>query len=159
MSPEPIILVDSREQDPLVFNRFPSRVEGLPVGDYGIEGFSDWANPAFVVERKSIDDLIGSLTQGRKRFMREVEKLRQFRFAALVVDGDRSTVELAQYRSTASPLSILSSLDAIAVRCGVHVIWAGDHTGSARIVENLVHIFCRGVEKDWNRLRGPKTVS
>jgi ERCC4-type nuclease len=50
----PTVLVDSREKRPLAITGFPTRVETLPCGDYGLEHFSDWTNPAFVIERKSV---------------------------------------------------------------------------------------------------------
>src|SRR5690554_3126729 len=95
----PTILIDTREQCPLVIRRYPVEVIGLPVGDYGIRGFSDWHNPAFIIERKSLDDLAGSLFQGRNRFMAEIEKMRQFGFRALVIEGHKDQVIMGQFRS------------------------------------------------------------
>ncbi len=99
----PVVLVDSREQVPLNISTFPVQVMGLPVGDYGIAGFSDWTNPGFVVERRSLPDLVASLTQGRDRFMGEVGKMRQFRFHALVIEALEAEVELGKYRSSTKP--------------------------------------------------------
>ena len=118
----PIVQIDTREQCPLDIKAYPTEIATLPVGDYGISGFSDWQNPAFIVERKSLSDLISSLTQGRERFMREVEKMRQFRFAAIVIEATEAEVAAGQYGSKATPQSILQSLAAIQVRAGVHVI-------------------------------------
>ena len=154
MTRQPTIIIDSREKAPLDIRAYPAEAAGLPAGDYGIKGFSDWANPAFIVERKSIQDLVGSLTGGRKRFMAEVERLRRFRFAAILIEATREEVELHSYRGMATPQSILASLDAIEVRTGVHVIWAGSPEGAARRLEGLVRQFVRGVEKDYKRLSG-----
>ena len=150
----PTVLQDTREQRPLAIEAYPVEVAGLPAGDYGIKGFSDWTNPQFAIERKSIADLVGSLTSGRARFMREIERLRRFRFAAILIEGVRDEIELHSYRSLATPQSILASLDAIEVRTGVHVIWAGTAEGAARRLEGLVRQFVRGVEKDFKRLAG-----
>ena len=152
VKPAPVILIDSREQTPLAIEGFPVERVTLPVGDYGLAGFSDWNNPQFIVERKSLDDLVSSLTHGRERFLREVEALRRFRFAALLIEAERAEVEMGAYRSAASPVSILASLDCLEVRAGVHVLWAGEATGAARRLEGLVRQFARGVEKDWRRL-------
>jgi len=149
----PTILIDSREEARLrIDKRFPVEIVGLPVGDYGIRGFSDWNNPAFIVERKSLDDLCGSLGKGRARFLREIEKMRQFRFRALVIEAARDTVALGTYQSLVSPASLLSTLDALSVRAGLHVYWCGDAEGAARQVESLVRQFVRGIEKDSARL-------
>ena len=90
---QPTIQIDTREQLPLTIRRYAVEVCKLDFGDYGIKGHSDLNNPAFIVERKSLSDLIGSLTSGRDRFFREVEGLRRFRFAGLVIEAERSDVE------------------------------------------------------------------
>lgn len=156
---EPIVVMDTREQQPLDITAYPVESDTLPVGDYGVKGFSDWENPRFIVERKSLDDLIGSLTIGRERFMREIEKMRQFRFAALLVEADRRQVIGHEYVSAAKPKAMLASLDALQVRAGVHVIWAGDHDFAARRLEGLVRQFVRGIEKDTQRLKRAAKVN
>ena len=154
----PTILIDTREQRPLEFGAaYPTERVGLPVGDYGIRGFSDWDNPAFIVERKSLEDLAGSLGRGRSRFFRECEKLRAFRFAALVIEAHRSEAEMGAYHSALSPAALLATLDVLSVRCGLHVYWAESPDGAARQVEGLVRQFVRGVEKDAKRLGGETT--
>ncbi len=147
-----VIQIDTREQRPLEIAAYSVEATTLPVGDYGIRGFSDWKNPRFIVERKSLDDLVGSLTQGRDRFMKEVELLRRFQFAAIVVEGTEADVERGDYQSRATPQSILASLDAIAVRTNIHVFWCGTPAGAARKVEGLVRQFVRGIEKDYRNL-------
>ena len=148
----PTILIDSREQSPLVFENLPSVRATLPVGDYGLRNFSDWENPAFIVERKSLPDLCHSLGKDRERFLREVKKMRGFRFRALVIEGTQDMIELKQYRSLISPAAILSTLDALSVRAGLHVFWCGDAEGAARKVESLALMFVRGIQKDYWRL-------
>ena len=152
--PQITVIVDTREQAPLNISMYETELGTLPVGDYGIKNFSDWNCPDFIVERKSISDLVGSLTCGRTRFMREIMKLRQFRFKALLIEGTREDIVAGEYQSKASPASVIGSLDAICVRTGVHVFWCRDSEGAARQLESLVRQFARGIEKDWNRLRG-----
>jgi ERCC4-type nuclease len=149
----PVILQDTREKKPLPIVGFPVEVVTLPVGDYGIRNFSNWENPQFICERKSLDDLAGSLGRDRDRFWRECERLRQFRFRGLLIEGTREQVERHAYRSEIAPQSIFASLDALAVRCGIHLFWCGSPTGAARQLEGLVRQFARGVEKDFWRLK------
>lgn len=149
---EPTLLIDTREQLPLMFDDWPTASATLPVGDYGIAGFSDWDNPRFVVERKSLSDLIGSLTFGRDRFMREVEKLRQFGFAAIVIEASEAEVLNGNYNSRTPPQSILASLAAIQVRAGVHILWVGDRHGAEVCVKRLARQFGRGIAKDAKRI-------
>ena len=149
---KPTVLIDTREQAPLVINDFPTEIATLPVGDYGLKGFSDWNNPRFIVERKSPDDLVGSLTQGRERFMRECWKLRQFQTAILLVECWQKDIETGNFRSNATPASIMGSISSLQVRCGIQVVWGGDPDGAARAFERLVRVFVSGVARDYKRL-------
>lgn len=147
---KPVIQIDTREQRPLVVSDYETERVTLPVGDYGIRGFSDWSNPAFILERKSLDDLVNSLTQ--ERFFREIEKLRAFYFAGLLIEGLRDQVEMHQYRSLIHPNAALARIDAIEVRCRIHVIWAGSSAGAAARLCGYARQFARGIEKDYQRL-------
>ena len=122
----PTIQIDTREQNPLRFENLPSERATLPVGGYGVRGFSDWENSAFIIERKNLEDLCHRLGKDRERFLRECEKMRAFRFKALVIEAVQDQVELAQYRSLP--------------------------VGAARKVESLAAMFARGIEKDFRRL-------
>lgn len=152
-TPNITIIQDTREQCPLPLNRFPVVIATLPVGDYGVKGFSDWDNPQFIIERKSLDDLAGSLGNGRDRFMHEIMKMRQFRFHALVIESTEKQVYPHQYRSKLSPESIFGSLDALIVRTGLHVFWCGNPTGAAEKVESLAEKFANGILKDAKKLK------
>ncbi len=72
---QPVILVDTREQMPLPIEACETQTVCLSCGDYVIRGFSDWTNPAFLVERKSLGDLAGSLTDPRARAVHEVRRV------------------------------------------------------------------------------------
>lgn len=143
----PVVLVDTREQCPLMIQRFPVERATLPFGDYSLKGFHDLNNPGIIFERKSVPDLIGSLTAGRERFLREVEGLRRFRFAAIVIEGEQADVAAGNFRSKANPDAVLASLEAVEVRAGVHVLWCGDPVGAASTVERLVRQYVRGLVK------------
>lgn len=62
-SEHPVIIIDNREKTPLTFEHFPSRCGTLQSGDYSLAGHEG----RFTVERKSVADLIGSLTAGREK--------------------------------------------------------------------------------------------
>jgi ERCC4-type nuclease len=152
MNLTPTILVDSREKRPLAIRAYPTEVVTLGTGDYSISGFSGPENPCFILERKSLNDLAGSLGRDRDRFLREVERMRGFRFRGLLIEGTREQVERHDYRSEIAPQSILASLDALAVRCGIHLFWCGSPDGAARQLESLVRQFARGIVKDYRRI-------
>ena len=83
---QPTIIVDSREQTPLVFSLFASEVGTLQTGDYSLKGLED----SITIERKSIADLIGSLTSGRERFQREIQRMQAYRSRTLLIVGNGS---------------------------------------------------------------------
>ncbi|MCX7048163.1 MAG: ERCC4 domain-containing protein [Candidatus Sumerlaeota bacterium] len=144
---KPTVVIDSREQNPLDIRAFPVVREALPAGDYGVWGHSDLNNPRIIFERKSLDDLIGSLTSGRQRFLREVEVLRRFDFRALVIEASGDQVRAGMFRSQTSPASIIGTLTALQVRGNLHIVWANDHQGAADYVENAVRLYVAGFEK------------
>ena len=152
--PGPVIIIDTREDRRLVLPTLPHVIDTMPEGDYGIVGFSGRAGEplGFAIERKSITDLVGSLTRRRAAFMREIERLRRYRFAAVMIEGHRAEVEMALYAQQVVPASILHSLDAIMVRGGVHVIWAGDRAAAAEQVESLAMRFASGIRRDYDVL-------
>ena len=155
----PTIIIDTREKRPLCVSTYPMERTTLAVGDYGLAGFSTWDRPEFIVERKALDDLVGSLTKGRARFWRELQKMRAFQFAALLIEATPDEVELHRYRSRATPQSIMASLAAVQVRLGVHIVWGGDPADCATWLEGAVRQFARGREKDFAALYGSEAVA
>ena len=85
----PVIVIDSREQEPLHFERLQVVPGTLYSGDYSIAGLED----SFAVERKSIGDLVGCcLACQRERFEHELHRLRGYRFKRLLIVGTRDDI-------------------------------------------------------------------
>ena len=84
--------------------------------------------------------------------MREVEKMRGFRFRALAIEGTAKQISAHKYHSQISPTSVFGSLDALIVRAGIHVFWCGDATGAALQVEGLVEKFINGIARDYGQI-------
>lgn len=97
----------------------------------------------FSVERKSIQDLVGSVISGRDHFERELHRLRGFDFARLLIIGTEQDICDHRYRSRAAPTAVLHSLNAFEVRYRVPVVWAGDEATAARLIERWSYWFCR----------------
>lgn len=126
----PTIVIDSREQAPLPVS-FPSVTAGLPTGDYSVLGLEN----DFCVERKSLSDLYGSLTSGRERFTRELQRMKAYRFARLLIIGSVHEIEAGSSRHRGiNPKAILNSLAAIEAR-GVPVVFATDPRAAAQLVQ------------------------
>jgi len=146
MADELTIVIDTREQTPLSFADLPgvSSVSGtLQSGDYSIEGLEEH----FAVERKSIDDLIGSCTSERDRFRRELHRLRGFSFARLLVVGTQDQIELHRYRSQASPKAILATLTAFEVEYNVPVVFLPTAAQASRWLARAAWYFKRSRQK------------
>lgn len=125
--PKPVVLVDTREQMPFDFSRFPNWIAGekrkaLRVGDYTVEGMED----LLILERKSLTDLISTLMQNRARFFDGCEKMTQYRWRALLVEAsyeDIKTVYDDDLCTQAHPNAVSGTLDALEVKFGIPVIY------------------------------------
>ena len=119
------ILVDTREQKPYGFKAIlPSStitVQTLKTGDYSIQGFE---SSGITIERKNLNDLYGTIGKGRRRFIRELERMAKFDFAALVIEADwNNIIRHPPTRSKLNPKSVFRSIIAWEQRYGIHV-WA-----------------------------------
>jgi ERCC4-type nuclease len=93
------VVVDTREQEPYGFDSesVASIRKALPAGDYSIEGFET----RVAVKRKSMADFVSTVIRGRKRFHKELEKLRHYDAACVVVEANYRDVLGACYQSDA----------------------------------------------------------
>ena len=138
--PQPVILVDSREQRPYLFQKFPCAIKrvGLKQGDYSVEGLES----RVAVERKSLSDLVGTLTQGRDRFYRELDRLASYDFVAIVIEATYRQVAHGPYAfSRAKPYSIIRTLHSIQQKRGVQVIFAGDAAHAEEWTFNALEMY------------------
>lgn len=117
------IIIDTREQAPW---RFTGMVKsgkqviqpvitdkGLKSGDYAIDGHQD----DFAIERKSKADLYGSCISGRDRFKREIKRLNEMSFAAVVVEADELEItESPPSHTAANPESIRGTILSWSIR-------------------------------------------
>jgi ERCC4-type nuclease len=131
----PTIIIDTREQTPLIFEHLASERGTLQSGDYSIAGLEH----DFAVERKSIPDLCQSVTRGRERFERELHRLRGFSFARILIVGSPKEVEQTAH----NPKAIFSSLSAMETRWRVPVVWESSPELAARLVERWAWFFWR----------------
>ena len=129
----PTILIDQREQAPLKFKSATERVL-LPCGDYSLRGLS----AEVAIERKSLPDLVMCCGKDRPRFIEQIERMRDFRFRALVLETTMTDVTCGAYRSQINPLSVLGTLVKIAQDIGVPVWFAEDAPGAAQLVERML---------------------
>lgn len=138
--PQPTIIIDTREQRPFLFTKYPCAIKrvGLKQGDYSVEGLED----RIAIERKSLSDLVGTLTQGRDRFYRELDRLKDYDFVAIVIEATYRQVAHGPYAfSRAKPYSIIRTLHSIQQKRGVQVIFAGDAAHAEEWTFNALEMF------------------
>jgi len=119
-TPRPVIVVDTREQNPFDFSRFEGWFSGverkaLKLGDYSISGLED----VCVVERKDLSDLVRSFTTERKVFVDRLRQMACWPHKLLVITAALSQIKSAYPYSTAKPNQITQSL--MAVLAGLQV--------------------------------------
>lgn len=100
------ILVDTREQSPLSFpvDKAKTIRRKLDFGDYALE-----SDPSFAVERKSIDDFVGTITQSVRwsRFQRELNRMDAAGCPKIiVVEGTYSEICNHQYSGQVNPVFV-----------------------------------------------------
>jgi ERCC4-type nuclease len=110
-TPRPVILVDTREQNPFDFSRFEGWFAGiekraLKLGDYSIAGLEDHC----VVERKELADLVHSLTTERSVFVNRLRLMSRYPHRLLVITASLSEVKSPYTCAGGSPNRITQSL-------------------------------------------------
>ena len=123
------ILVDTREQTPWEFENvyfhgekrtFPTRRATLKSGDYTLEGLESFA----AIERKSLTDFLSSITRGRDRFKREMERLADFRSKAIIVEQPLDDAFNArEFGSLVNPDSIAGTIASWGARYGIQFLF------------------------------------
>jgi ERCC4-type nuclease len=142
---KPVIVIDTREQNPLSFKRFASVRGTLTTGDYSFVGGENF----FAIEKKSLDDFVSCVTKERERFERELLRLRGYEFARVVVIASKKEILLHSYRSRVTPLAIWSSIYTWEIRYRVPFVLCATAEEASEKIENWVwwmcHEFCKRV--------------
>jgi ERCC4-type nuclease len=119
-TPKPVILVDTREQNPFSFERFSGWFAGvekrsLAIGDYSVAGLEDTC----VVERKDLNYLARSFHVERTVFVERLRRMSECPDRVLVVTAALSQVKSQYEHCPANPNQVTQSL--IAALAGLRV--------------------------------------
>jgi ERCC4-type nuclease len=145
----PTIIVDTREQDPLVFSRLPAKSGTLRTGDYSVFGLEK----LFSVERKSVSDLVGCcMGDGRRRFEAELHRLRGYRFKRLLIIGSELEIQQGVPFSQIRPAAVFGTLWAFEARYDCPVVFRSDPEAAARQIELWAFYFSRELVESINNL-------
>lgn len=121
LKPPPlVIVVDTREQKPYTYPPH-SITATLKTGDYSVEGLED----RVTVERKTKEDAYQSVTRGRARFIRELERMATLNRAYIVIESTLAGMLKPPKYHGAHPRSVVNSLFAMSVKYGIGIVFAG----------------------------------
>ncbi|MHB1000786.1 MAG: ERCC4 domain-containing protein [Armatimonadota bacterium] len=130
------VVIDTREKEPYSFD--PSRIEvirhALPAGDYSILGFES----SISIERKSLEDFVGTLIKNRERFRNELLKLQCYRYACIVVEANIIDLLSGKYRSGTHPHALFGSTISIIADYGIPVYFCANRQASCLFVQELL---------------------
>lgn len=153
------VVIDTREQAPFSFQGIradsdqherpmivPTVINTLKTGDYSILGLEDW----IVVERKSHEDLYGTLINGIERFERELDRMRSYAHSAIVIECGWGRILQAPELSEIDPKCITRQIMSLMLRFPqTHWITCPDR----RFAEAFTFQLLRKAHKHWKRER------
>jgi ERCC4-type nuclease len=140
------IVIDTREKIPWAFTD-AVRVVGwraLTAGDYAPAGFED----SIAIERKSIEDLVNTVTHERPRFTEELSRLASMRFSAVVIEGGVDEILAGRYRSKVPGHVLLRAVIALQMATTVPFHFCGTRPAASRTAELML------IEGTWNAQHG-----
>lgn len=118
-------MIDTREQSPFSFRGIKADADHagktyvVPVvratlqsGDYSIVGFESQIS----IERKSHEDLYGTLSRDHDRFVRELERLRTYAYSEVVVEASYAKILTPPANSRVSPKAISRGIQSLKLR-------------------------------------------
>ncbi len=130
------VVIDTREQLPYMFSGCRIINKKLDAGDYSIYGWEDKIS----VERKSAIDFYNCLinrkdgSRNRDRFERELERLKNYEFKALVIEESEQDILCPEiFNSGISKNSIYGSIVSFEIKYGINVYY-----GNRKWCENKI---------------------
>ena len=141
------IIIDTREQNPLVFRKtinFEESIKAkLDVGDYSIKGYENKIS----IERKSPADLFHTLGKDHKRFKRELERAMSYDYFAILVESPFSVVidkefENAHYCKMFGD-TIIQICYTLKLKYGIDVIFCNGRSEATRIIKQIFKAYVK----------------
>jgi len=144
------IIVDSREQRPLFTKNIIKK--GLKTGDYSFVFEEKDYSDIVVFERKSVTDIVGTLTRGHERFSRELERARSIKHFFIIVDESyyklrtltfKGSEYLNKKKLSYTVATVRKIVQTLRVKYGVQIIFCDTRTESKLVIKELIEAFLR----------------
>ncbi|MCH8854120.1 MAG: ERCC4 domain-containing protein [Planctomycetes bacterium] len=142
-SNDPVVLIDTREQAPWTFT-LATEAATLDTGDYSIKGLER----LIAVERKSLGDLLGCVGRHRDCFKRELQRMRGYRFRALIIEATLAELDEGNWRGLLKPSHVLGSLAAWQAQYSLPILLAGDRHLAAAFAERYLFQCARALSQE-----------
>ena len=136
------IIVDSREQLPYEYTN--SVRERLPTGDYSAKGYES----EIVIERKTKNDIYGSLGKGRERFEQECERMLTYKYRAIIIESDLDTLLQPPLNTKMNPKVIINTLISWSIKYDIHVYFCSNRRLGRAMVLRILEQYVRHNPKD-----------
>jgi len=131
-----VFLCDTREQLPYCFAPIKQETATLTTADYSVKGLEHLV----AVERKSLNDFLGSIGNNRKAFMAEMQRIKAYPYRALVIEANWDELEAGNYnRSRMDPESVTGTVVGL-MMAGIPVALAGTREAGQKMVARM--LFC-----------------
>lgn len=142
-----LIVIDSREQAPWYFDSFDAETEvrGLKTGDYSVAGYED----RITIERKSIPDIVGTITRGRKRFESELDRMQSMDYSAVMIEGSwENMLRWCIMHTDMNPKSLNNSILTFSMRYPLtHWIYRPTRYTAMKTTYQLFDLFLRRIKR------------
>ena len=147
LRPENVVaVIDTAEGIPLDLSPMQTIVRHLYTGDYSLAGWEEEIS----IERKSLVDLVACVTgDDRKRFDKEILRLRGYPVKALIVEASWGQIRRGGWRSKVTPAAVGGSLRGWEAK-GIPLIMAGTHEVASRYAYRMLF---KVAERKWRGVR------
>lgn len=140
------VIVDTRERNPWTFEGLGIETvrKKLETGDYSLPGLER----RVTIERKSLDDWVGSVMADRARFYRELDRMRQFEFRCVMIEAGVREIHEGRYRSQTSPDAVFGFIAEVMVAQHVPVYLAGSRAEAQYLAGKLLRMAWKKIPAD-----------
>lgn len=140
------VIVDTREQTPWTFEgqSIGTVRKKLDAGDYSVPGLEHRVS----IERKSLDDWVGTVMRDRARFYRELALLRAFDFRCVIVEAGVREIMAGKYKSQVNPASVMGFVAEVTVAQAVPVYLAGSRAEAQILAGTLLRMAAKKITRE-----------